>query len=197
MMDNITPCILTGNTVRLEPLSEAHARDLAVFGHDPDIWKYMLYGYPDSEEKILAWIRGLLQKQVEGTDLPFAVIDLGSGRAIGSTRYMDIQRQHRNLEIGGTWYGTVAQRTAVNTECKFLLLRQAFETYGCIRIQLKTDSRNIRSQTAIERIGATREGILRNHMIAPDGHYRASVYYSILDTEWPEVKLRLQRLLGR
>jgi RimJ/RimL family protein N-acetyltransferase len=110
---------------------------------------------------------------------------------------MDIRPPHRGLEIGGTWYGKEFQRTSVNSECKYLLLRHAFEILGCIRVQLKTDSRNERSQRAIERIGAQREGVLRNHMIMPDGVYRHSVYYSLLDTEWPRVKERLEEILEK
>jgi len=113
----------------------------------------------------------------------------------GATRYMNIMPNDRGLEIGGTWYGPEFQRTVVNTECKYLLLSHAFETLGCIRVQLKTDLRNQRSQKAIERIGAVKEGVLRNHMILPNGHYRHSVYYSILDTEWPEVKRRIEGMI--
>jgi RimJ/RimL family protein N-acetyltransferase len=105
--------------------------------------------------------------------------------------------QDRGLEIGGTWYGLEFQRTVVNTECKYLLLRHAFETLGCIRVQLKTDRLNERSQKAIERIGAVREGVLRNHMILPNGRYRDSVFYSIVDTEWPAVKKRLEEMMER
>jgi RimJ/RimL family protein N-acetyltransferase len=110
---------------------------------------------------------------------------------------MDIQPQHRGLEIGGTWYAREHQRTGVNTECKYLLLRHAFEVLDCIRVQLKTDSRNEPSQRAIERIGAAREGVLRNHMLMPDGHFRHSVYYSIIDSEWPQVKARLEAMMQR
>ena len=110
---------------------------------------------------------------------------------------MNIAPEHRGLEIGGTWYGLEFQRTVVNTECKYLLLNYAFETLGCIRVQFKTDMRNERSQRAIERIGAKREGVLRNHMVMPDGKYRDSVFYSILDSEWPDVKKRLEEKLGQ
>jgi RimJ/RimL family protein N-acetyltransferase len=110
---------------------------------------------------------------------------------IGATRYLDIRSEHRGLEIGGTWYAVEHQRTGVNTECKYLLLRHAFEVLGCIRVQLKTDSLNERSQRAIERLGAVHEGVLRSHMIMPDGRRRDSVYYSILDSEWPRIKERL------
>lgn len=192
---NIHPVTLTGRRVRLEPLAEAHVPDLAAVGLDPDIWRYMLYGDIDNEEKMLGFVRDLLARQARGTDLPFAVISQESGRAIGCTRYLDIRPRDRGLEIGGTWYGRAYRRTAVNTECKYLLLRHAFEVLGCIRVQFKTDLRNERSQRAIERLGAVREGVLRNHMITPDGTVRHSVYYSIIDAEWPTVKARLEAWL--
>ena len=115
----------------------------------------------------------------------------------GATHYLNIMPKDPGLEIGGTWYGIEFQRTPVNTECKYLMLRHAFETLGCIRVQLKTDSRNERSQKAIERIGAVKEGVLRNHMILPDGRIRDSVFYSILDREWPEVKKNLEVMMNR
>ena len=127
---------------------------------------------------------------------PFVVIHKASGRIAGATRYMEFRAAHRGVEIGGTWYGAEFRRTAVNTECKYLLLRHAFEFMDCIRVQFKTDLRNERSQRAIERIGAVREGVLRNHMILPDGTIRHSVYYSILATEWLDVKARLEALLA-
>ena len=192
---DVIPVTLTGRTVRLEPLSEAHVPDLTAVGLDPSIWRYMVYGSVDSEAKMLAFVQHLLKGHSAGTDLPFAVIHLASGCAVGCTRFMDIQPWHRGVEIGGTWYGIAYQRTAVNTESKYLLLRHAFETWGCVRVQLKTDLHNERSQRAIERIGAVREGVLRNHMIRPDGTIRDSVYYGIIDTEWPAVKARLEEML--
>jgi RimJ/RimL family protein N-acetyltransferase len=196
-MLNVQPVSLIGRVVRLEPLSESHIPDLALAGADETIWRFMPYGLVNSETKMGEWVRDLLGRAARGTDLPFAVIHLDSDKAIGSTRYMDIQPQHRGLEIGGTWYGAAYQRTAVNTECKLLLLTHAFEALGCVRVQLKTDSRNERSQRAIERLGAVREGVLRDHMLMPDGYRRSSVYYSVLQAEWPGVKARLQaRLLG-
>ena len=193
---NIVPIILTGRHVRLEPLSEAHVPDLCRVGLEPSIWRNMVYGDIDSQAKMLGFVQDLLRRQAAGTDLPFAVIHLAVDRAIGCTRFMDIQRSNRGVEIGGTWYGLAYQHTVVNTECKYLLLHHAFETWGCIRVQLKTDLRNERSQRAIERIGAVREGILRNHMIRADGTIRDSVYYSIIDSEWPAVKARLKEKLG-
>ena len=193
---NIQPVTLNGRIVRLEPLSEEHVPDLTVAGQDESIWQYMLYGMITTEEGMRAWVRDILNRQTRGTDLPFAVILLESGCAIGGTRFMDIRPQHCGVEIGGTWYATSYQRTAVNTECKYLLLCHAFEVWHCIRVQFKTDLRNDRSQRALERIGAMREGILRKHMILRDGSVRHSVYYSILDDEWPVVKRGLEEKLG-
>lgn len=178
--------------MRLEPMTTAHVPDLAAVGLDPNIWRFMVYGEMNSEADMRAWVEDILGRQARGTDLPFAVIDLKSGRAIGTTRFMTIDRANRSLEIGGTWYAVAYQRTAVNTECKYLLLRQAFEVYGCVRVQFKTDLRNERSQRAIERLGAVKEGVLRNHVILPDGYLRHSVYYSILPEEWPRVKANLE-----
>jgi RimJ/RimL family protein N-acetyltransferase len=196
-MLTIEPITLTGKVVRLEPLSESHVSDLTVAGHDENIWKYMLYEYPDTEAKMFLWVRDMLHRQAAGADLPFAVIHLESGRAIGATRYLEIRAAHHGLEIGGTWYAPSFQRTAVNTECKYLLMTHAFETLKCIRVQIKTDSRNERSQKAIERIGAKREGVLRNHMVLSGGVIRHSVYYSILDSEWADVKAKLEEMLNR
>ena len=196
-MKNPGPVVLQGSHVRLEPLTERHAAGLTAIGIDEDIWRHMPYGQITSGEDIRGWIRALQALAAQGTDIPFAVIHLASGRVAGATRFMDLRREHRGLEIGGTWYGAEFRRTVVNTECKYLLLKHAFEAMGCIRVQFKTDLRNERSQRAIERIGAVREGVLRNHMILPDGHVRHSVYFSVLDSEWPAVKLKLEHMLRR
>ena len=196
-MIELTPIVLEGKIARLVPMAEAHAHELAEVGLDPDIWRHMLYGNIDSEEKLQAFVLSLLAQQAKGEALPFTVIFKPTGKAIGCTRYMAIDIRNRGVEIGGTWYGAEYQRTGVNTECKYLLLRHAFEVWGCIRVQLKTDARNTRSQAAIERIGAVKEGVLRNHMIRPDGTVRDSVMYSIIDTEWPQVKARLESLMER
>jgi N-acetyltransferase len=187
---------LQGQFVRLEPLTEAHVPALAAVGCDDRIWKLMLYGMIRTEADMRVWVQRLLIGQATGTDLPFAVVQLASGRVAGATRFMDIHKEHRGLEIGGTWYGLEFQRTAVNTECKYLLLRHAFDWLGAIRVQLKADFRNERSWRAIERLGALREGILRNHYILPDGTRRDSVFYSIIDREWPQVKSHLEAMLG-
>jgi RimJ/RimL family protein N-acetyltransferase len=193
---DIQPVTLTGRHVRLEPLAHAHVPDLTASGMDPDICQYIPYPHVQTETDMRAWVDDMLARQAKGTDLPFAVIHQAMGRAIGATRYLDIQRANRAVEIGGTWYAPAHQRTAANTETKLLLLSHAFETLGCIRVQLKTDERNVRSQRAIERIGAVKEGILRHSVIMPDGFRRSSVYYSVLAEEWPAVKARLEGMLG-
>jgi RimJ/RimL family protein N-acetyltransferase len=192
---NIQPVTLSGQFVRLEPLSLSHVPDLTEAGQDEAIWRYLPYGLIRSEEQMAAFVAELLSLQAQESDLPFAVIHRGTGRAIGCTRYLAIQRSHHGLEIGGTWYGAAHQRTGVNTECKYLLLGHAFETLHCLRVQLKTDLRNERSQRAIERIGGVQEGVLRKNLIMPDGYPRSTVMYSILDDEWPAVKARLENLL--
>ena len=193
----VKPVTLIGNHVRFEPLTEAHSSALTAIGAGQSFWDFMVYGNINTEEDMRGWVQDLLARAERGTDLPFVAIHLASGRVAGATRYLNIMPKDRGLEIGGTWYGLDFQRTPVNTECKYLLLRHAFEALGCIRVQLKTDLRNERSQKAIERIGAKKEGVLRNHMILPDGRYRHSVFYSILDTEWSDVKQRLAEMMNK
>jgi RimJ/RimL family protein N-acetyltransferase len=194
-MMEVKPVVLTGRHVRLEPMTEMHIPELAEIGvgYNNNIWRFMPYGDMNTEDDMRHWVMDILSRV---TDVPFAVIHLASGRVAGATRYMNIMPKDRGLEVGGTWYGTEFQRTFVNTECKYLLLAHAFETLGCIRVQLKTDLRNERSQKAIERIGAKKEGVFRNHMILPDGRYRDSVFYSILDSEWPGVKKKLEEIMN-
>ena len=194
---DVEPIILTGKVVHLVPLDPKYLNDLAIAGSDEQIWQYMRYGRVDTLDKMSALIDYLLLLQGRKTDLPFAVIYQMTGEAIGMTRYMEIEPANRSLEIGGTWYGQEYRRTAVNTECKFLLLQHAFDDLGCIRVQFKTDVRNERSQKALERIGAVKEGLFRDHMILPDGTVRSSMYYSILAKEWPSVRQRLTMLLDR
>jgi RimJ/RimL family protein N-acetyltransferase len=150
-----------------------------------------------SAAAVTAWIHDALAERAAGTQFPFAIVELASGAAVGSTRYLNITPRDRGIEIGWTWLAPRMQRSAVNTECKYLLLRHAFETLGAIRVQLKTDARNLTSQRAIERLGAVREGVLRKHMIVLHGHQRDTVMYSITDDEWPAVKSRLAGLLAR
>jgi len=194
---DLQPVILEGRHVRLERLARRHAEDLFEVGKDETIWPYMprppLKSVPDTQ----GWVDQALGVAATGTQIPFAIIERTGGKAIGSTRYMDIRRNDRGLEIGWTWIGTAFQHTAVNTECKYLLLRHAFEELGAARVQLKTDLRNVRSQRAIERLGTVREGVLRKHMVLWDGFIRDTVYYSVIESEWPEVRRRLEGLLER
>ncbi len=191
----VEPVTLMGRIVRLEPLSEIHVPELAKVGLEEKIWRYMRYGKMESVEHMSAWVHELLDLQSQGTDLPFTVIHRASGAAIGCTRYLNIDTRDRSLEIGGTWYGLDYQGTLVNTECKYLLLKHAFEDLGCIRVWFKTDLRNLRSQHALEKLGVVKEGVLRNHMILPDGTIRDSVVYSLLPQEWTQVKTKLETRL--
>lgn len=193
----VHPLTLNGQFVRLEPLSLQHVSGLADIGLEESIWRFMLYGKINSLADMHAWVEEMLRRQAAGADLPFAVRHLESGRLAGATRYLEISPKHRTLEIGGTWYGLEFQRSVVNTESKYLLLSHAFEKLGVVRVQFKTDQRNMPSQKAIERLGAVREGVLRSHMITPEGVIRNSVYYSIIDSDWPAVKARLEEMLYR
>lgn len=190
------PVTLTGKVIRLEPLGRKHAVDLFNAGRDEELWQHMpraaFADLDDAEE----WIALAEEERFAGRGLPFATVRIDTGRAVGSTRFMDIRTRDRALEIGWTWLGREMLRTAVNTECKFLLLTHAFEALGAVRVQLKTDARNLRSQAAIERIGAVKEGVLRKSYLVQHGFHRDSVYYSVLDTEWPSVKARLEKLLA-
>ena len=190
------PVTLAGRHVRLEPLARHHAPDLLVAAADEAIWRYLPRPQPRELHDVESMIDEALAEARSGRQVPFAVVALASGRAVGSTRYLDIRRENRGLEIGWTWLAAAVQRTAVNTECKYLLLRHAFETLGAIRVQLRTDLRNLRSQRAIERIGGVREGVFRQERIMWDGYLRDSVFYSVIDCEWPAVKARLEARLG-
>lgn len=194
-MMQINPVTLTGEAVRLEPMRLSHSADLFPISHDVNIWRYMSHPQPRTQAEMENWIAVALRAQEAGQQLPFVIIERDSEHLVGSTRYLNITPQDRGLEIGSTWLAPEFRRTRINTECKYLLLHHAFETLGAIRVQFKTDSRNETSQWAIERLGAQKEGILRNHMIMSDGYYRHSVYYSIIDTEWPAVKARLEAFL--
>lgn len=193
---NPQPITLTGRYVRLEPIGPQHAADLYRVGQDASIWRYMPRPAFRSLDDAREWIDSCIARNDFEARIQFAVVHLGEGRAIGSTGYLDIDRPNRALEIGMTWYGVAHQRTGVNTECKYLLLGHAFDDLGALRVCLKTDSRNAVSQRAIARIGAQREGVLRNHRIAWDGANRHSVYFSIIASEWPGVKERLEGLMG-
>ncbi len=189
------PIVLEGLHARLAPLAAAHAEDLFNAGRHPELWHYMPRGPFVDVADAAGWIEETLRASAAGEQIAFVIVDRASGRAVGSTRFLDIRRMDRALEIGWTWLAASHQRTAINTECKWLLLRHAFEELGAIRVQLKTDARNMPSQRAIERIGGVREGVLRRHRITWTGFVRDTVFYSILDDEWPGVKTRLESLL--
>jgi RimJ/RimL family protein N-acetyltransferase len=191
----VAPVTLEGRYVRLEPLAKVHLAGLAEVGLDEELWRWIPTQARTAEE-MAAYIETALEEQARGVSLPFAIVEKAAGRAIGSTRYGNIDRTHHRVEIGWTWVAREWQRTAVNTEAKYLLLRHAFETLGCIRVELKTDSLNEKSRAAILRIGAQHEGIFRNHMITASGRIRHSAYYSIIDSEWPAVKTRLESKLN-
>jgi RimJ/RimL family protein N-acetyltransferase len=187
----IAPVVLEGRTVRLEPLSAEHAQGLYNRGRAQSDWAYMPRGCFIDLADTRHWIEEALTTPGH---LPFAIVDRGRDKVVGSTRYLTIRPEHRSLEIGWTWLGQEWQRTGINTEAKLLLLKHAFEQLGCVRVEFKTDARNERSQTALLRIGATREGVMRNHMIVQNNYRRDSVYFSIIDSEWPKVKKRLEAL---
>src|SRR5579864_8247152 len=191
----IAPVTLEGRHVRLEPLTLAHTEALSEVGLDADLWRWIPVPLRTSDD-MAAYVETALREQAGGMALPFVQVEKQNGRVIGSTRYGNIERFHHRLEIGWTWVARDWQRTAVNSEAKYLLLRHAFEALGCMRVELKTDSLNERSRAAILRIGAREEGLFRNHMITASGRIRHTVYFSILDTEWPSVKARLEAKLN-
>jgi len=191
----VEPVRLEGRHVRLEPLLTAHMAGLAQVGLDEELWRW-IPTQVRSVEEMAAYIETALEEQKRGVSLPFAILEKATGRVIGSTRYGNIDRLHHRVEIGWTWVARDWQRTAMNTEAKYLLLRHAFETLGCIRVELKTDSLNEKSRAAILRIGAQQEGVFRNHMITASGRIRHTVYFSIVDSEWPAVKARLESRLN-
>jgi len=190
----VAAIVLEGRQVRLEPLREDHLAGLATVGLDEELWRWIPSPVRTAEE-MAAYIGIALREQNQGVSLPFALVERGTGRLIGSTHYGNIDRTNHRVEIGWTWVGREWQRTAINTEAKYLLLKHAFETLGCIRVELKTDSLNERSRAAILRIGAREEGTFRNHMITASGRIRHTVYYSIVDSEWPSVKARFEARL--
>jgi RimJ/RimL family protein N-acetyltransferase len=190
----VRPVVLAGGAVRLEPLSQDHAQGLYNRGRSAVDWAFM----PRSCFVDLADTRQWIDEALAAPDQqPFAIVETGKNKVVGSTRYLNIRPEHRSLEIGWTWLGQEWQRTSANTETKLLLLTHAFEKLGAVRVEFKTDGRNLRSQRALERIGATMEGVLRQHMIVQGDYRRDSVYFSVIDRDWPTVKKRLQLLRSR
>jgi RimJ/RimL family protein N-acetyltransferase len=190
----ISPVILEGKHVRLEPLSPAFEEPLIAAAADGELWNSTVTIVP-SRAGMAAYITSALGAQAQGQALPFVIIRQSSGQVVGCTRFFHIERDHRRLEIGYTWLAASAQRTSVNTEAKLLLLTHAFDRLRCIRVEFFTDVLNQQSRTAILRLGAKQEGVLRNHMIMPGGRYRDSVCFSIIEAEWPDVRASLEAKL--
>ena len=190
------PITLAGEHAGLEPLAPAHAGDLQDAARDGELWK-LWYTSVVPPERMDAEIERRLGLQEEGSMLPFAVIDPATRRAVGMTTYMNIDATNRRVEIGSTWYAKRVQRTALNSECKLMLLTHAFEKLRCIAVEFRTHWMNQQSREAITRLGAKQDGVLRNHAIASDGSYRDTVVFSIIESEWPAVKRHLQFKLGR
>ena len=186
--------MIEGNVVRLEPLLLEHAEELAPIALDPELWRFTI-SHIGTLDDLRDYIKEALQLQQAGSVMPFLIRERATGRAVGSSRYGNIDRHHRRVEIGWTWIGSEWQRTAVNTETKLLMLRYAFETLDCIRVEFKTDMLNEKSRAALTRIGAREEGILRRHMITDSGRLRDSVYFSIIAEEWPDVRAGLEAKL--
>lgn len=192
----VEPVTLEGKSVRLEPLRVDHLPALCRVGLDEAIWRWTANIVKD-ESDIERYVREALADQAVGKAVPFVTIEAATGTVVGSTRFGNIDPVNRKAEIGWTWINPQWQRTAINTEAKLLMLTHAFDALRCRRVELKTSTRNARSRAAMLRIGATEEGTLRQHMINPDGSSRDSVYFSILDGEWPMVKERLAGMLSR
>jgi N-acetyltransferase len=192
----VEPVTLEGQHVRLEPLSIDHVDALSAVGLEPSLWTWI----PDAvttRDEMQAYVEKALAERAAGRALPFATIERAGGQVVGSTRFAAIEVAHRRVEIGWTWIGTPWQRSYVNTEAKLLMLAHAFDVWGCLRVELKTDRLNAKSRAAIARIGGTEEGIFRQHMITASGRVRDTVYFSILETEWPTVRARLLARLAR
>jgi N-acetyltransferase len=193
-MAPLGPITLSGRHIRLEPLRPQQAAALLEAGRSVEIWQWMP-ARPTTRELMDGWLAAAMQAEEQGREYPFVVVRLDDQQVIGSTRYLEVQAVDRTVEIGWTWYTPPAWGGIVNAEAKYLLLRHAFEDWHAIRVALKTDVRNLHSQAAIKKLGATYEGTLRNHRIRPDGSYRDTVLYSIIESEWTQVKSRLEARL--
>ncbi len=193
----VEPETLEGSCVRMEPLSlERHWDGLLAIGLEPSLWRWTLAECRDADG-LRRYLDEAIREMAEGRALPFATIDVASGRVAGCTRFGNIEARHRRVEIGWTWVGREYQRSHVNTEAKYLMLRHGFEQLDCVRVEFKANALNEPSRRAMERIGATYEGMLRKHMVRENGEWRDTVYYSILDREWPAVKSRLESMMRR
>ena len=192
----LEPVTLRGRRATLEPMRLEHAAALAAAAGDGRLWELWYTSVP-APGRTLAWVEAALAMRDRLGALPFAVRDNASGEIVGSTRYFNVEPAHRRLEIGHTWYAQRAQRTAINTECKLLLLTHAFESLHTIAVEFRTHWFNLASRAAIARIGAKQDGVLRNHQLMPDGTLRDTVVFSIIDGEWPAVRRHLEQLLCR
>ena len=191
----LEPVTLTGKRVRMETLDlTRHWDGLLKIGLEPSIWRWMI---PDVKQPkdLRRYLEGAAQDLEQGLALPFTTIDIASGQVAGSTRFGSLDQHNRRVEIGWTWIGQPYQRTHINTEAKYLMFQHAFETIGCARVEFKANALNEKSRAAMERIGAKYEGTLRRHMIRDNGEWRDSVYYSVIESEWPEVKKRLEGMM--
>jgi RimJ/RimL family protein N-acetyltransferase len=187
----VEPIVLAGRHARLEPLAREHEAGVRAAAADGEIFRLWYTSVP-APEQTAAWIEAALDMRERAGAMPFVVRDAASGEIVGSTRYFNVDAANRRLEIGHTWYAKRVQRTAVNTECKLLLLAHAFERLRCIAVEFRTHWFNRRSREAIARLGAKQDGVLRNHQIMPDGSYRDTVVFSIIESEWPAVRRHLQ-----
>ena len=190
------PLTLQGQFAQLEPLKQDNLLDIQAAAADGELWKLFFTSVPTHEQS-QQWLSLALELQDQQKAIPFVVRNKNNGKIVGATRYCNIDHHNKRLEIGHTWYAQSAQRSAINTECKLLLLTHAFEVFNCNAVEFRTDWFNHTSQAAIERLGAKRDGVLRNHMILPDGRVRDTVVYSILHHEWMGVKKNLQYMLSK
>jgi RimJ/RimL family protein N-acetyltransferase len=193
-MARLGPITLSGKHIRLEPMHPSHAQALLEAGRDEAIWTWMP-ARSLTAETMDRWLQNAMEAESQGREYPFVVVRLEDNRVIGSTRYLDVQEDDRTVEIGWTWYSPDAWGGVVNPEAKYLLMRHAFDGWRAIRVALKTDINNLRSQAAIKKLGARYEGTLRNQRIRPDGSYRDTVIFSVIESEWPQVKARLEERL--
>jgi len=187
--------ILQGHSVRLVPINASHLDQLSVWSAEEEIWRYMTFAHLALRSELEAWIGIAMDANERGTELNFAIIDEASQSAVGATSFYRVTPEHRRLEVGKTWLGAPYRRTHINTAAKYLLLNHAFETLLANRVELNTDARNLRSQRAMQRLGAVRDGVLRCHTVMRDGFVRDTVNYSFTMRDWPATKIRLQRLL--
>lgn len=185
------PVVLTGRHVRLEPLERRHEAALLAAAQDAEVFKWFLTRPLGEPAEMAAWLEDAFRAQAARSEVSFATVRVADGRVVGSTRFLDIRRPHRSLEIGNTWLARDAQRTAINTEAKLLMFTQAFEGWGAARVQLKTDERNAASRAAIARLGCTFEGILRKYQARYDGFIRNTAMFSLVAEEWPDAKVKL------